>query len=86
MEMTARLGLKELYIARGGSRCNGVEMEMTARLGLKVDFSASLILAMGCRNGDDSPVGIERCSGRLRYQCWHAVEMEMTARLGLKAL
>ena len=37
------------------------------------------------RNGDDSPVGIERVN-RFLLDISNSVEMEMTARLGLKAL
>ena len=36
-----------------------VEMEMTARLGLKVASFCSQVQSATCRNGDDSPVGIE---------------------------
>ena len=60
---------------------------MTARLGLKERNEHVTIKRTICRNGDDSPVGIE--SERVQHLFHlsnYTVEMEMTARLGLKAI
>ena len=58
MEMTARLGLK--VTKRETLTSSGpVEMEMTARLGLKDVLATDPLDHTDCRNGDDSPVGIE---------------------------
>ena len=58
MGMTARLGLKQLFPAAGPAPA-GVEMGMTARLGLKRCRDITSTLETICRNGDDSPLGIE---------------------------
>ena len=59
-------------------------MGMTARLGLKHKSTIDVIKRKFCRNGDDSPLGIETTWNVDIVLSFFAVEMGMTARLGLK--
>ncbi len=84
MGKTARLGLKvgnpHVFPA-----FSNVEKGKTARLGLKESCRCRVFAASHGRNGEDSPVGIERYRDWHRGRCRHCVEKGKTARLGLKA-